>query len=742
MKSCFTFICFAGLLHIAGLAQLLHPEPYTNQTRQKAYLHVAHTATPVKADGVLDEPVWAAAEKTRDFLNKWPVDSGYAAWQTQVQVSADDDFLYLAIICRDSGDYIIQSLKRDQMEEFWNSDAVSVVIDPVNRQTNGFFFGLNALGAQSEGLIGTGDDNFSFDWDNKWFSGVRNYDDHWVAEMAIPFNTLRFDAGSTEWGINFIRNNIKQNLYSVWSWVPVNFEGVDLGYTGRLVWDQAPAPPKGNISLIPYVRGGLAYDAENGKPPAFSRGVGLDAKVAITSSLNLDLTVNPDFSQVEVDRQVTNLQRFDLFFPERRTFFLENSDLFNAFGIPPTRPFFSRRIGLQDGQAVPILLGARLSGNLTEPMRIGLMSIQTAAYNQRPSQNYTVGAVQYRVLKRSSVSGIVLNRQGFDGIQPVKGDFARNAGLEFGYSSLDGKWTTWSAVHTSLSDEQHNDRNFLCFGGMYQGRAFSHVTSYSYTGTHFDAEMGFNSRQENYDFLRDTVVKLGYQIIFQEFGYNIYPKVQRKIARHGFSLTSVPFLNPDNSLNEWSIGGNYEINFNNQSNIEFSGGYNHINLPFATDLIGSGSPLLPDTYRFANAAIGFNTDTRKRLLWAIEGSYGGFYTGTLLSLESSLTYRAQPWGNFSIQFAQNNLDLGPAYGKANLLLISPRIDIVFTRSVFWTTFLQYNTQQANFNINSRFQWRFKPMSDLFVVYTDNYDTGTFAGKNRALVVKLNYWFTI
>ncbi|MEL6652947.1 MAG: DUF5916 domain-containing protein [Bacteroidota bacterium] len=351
----------------------------------------------VLIDGNLDEGFWESLPRTSPFINKWPVDSGYADSQTEVRMAYDQEFVYIAAVCQDGPEYVIQSLKRDT--DFFDSDGFSVVIDPVGRKTNGFFFGVNALGAQSEGLVGATMDegDFNFDWDNRWYSAVQNYEDHWVVEIAIPFKTLRYEAGNKRWGINFIRNDIKRNRYSTWSYVPLNFMGIDMGYLGDLHWDQDPPVAKGNVSIIPYAIGGMSKDYEEGTDLATTYNAGLDAKVALSPSLNLDLTVNPDFSQVDVDEQVTNLERFNLFFPEKRNFFLENSDLFSSFGIPPTRPFFSRQIGLEllpDGQPVPIpiLFGARLTGNLTDKLRIGILDVQTGARDDISGQNVAVAA--------------------------------------------------------------------------------------------------------------------------------------------------------------------------------------------------------------------------------------------------------------------------------------------------------------------------------------------------------------
>src|SRR5947209_3458179 len=210
-------------------------------------------------------------------------------------------------------------------------------------------------------------------WDHKWKSVVRHFSDRWVLEISIPFKTLRYKKNSAYWGINFSRNDLKTTEKSSWAPMPRQFPTASLAFTGTLVWDAPPPEPRSNVSVIPYFLTSTAKDYTNNKASGILGREGVDAKIAFSTALNLDLTVRPDFSQVEVDQQVTNLSRYELFFPEKRQFFLENGDLFGNFGYADIRPFFSRRIGLNQ----PIDFGARMTGKLDKDWRIGLMDIQT-----------------------------------------------------------------------------------------------------------------------------------------------------------------------------------------------------------------------------------------------------------------------------------------------------------------------------------------------------------------------------
>ncbi|MEO6638833.1 MAG: DUF5916 domain-containing protein, partial [Ginsengibacter sp.] len=323
---------------------------------------------PINIDGAMDDAAWKEAEPASKFYMVLPMDTSFANVSTEVKMCYDDNNLYLIAICYKSapGPYFVESLRRDF--SFGKNDNFLLFMDPFNDLTNGFSFGANAAGAQWDGTMYEGS-KVDLNWDNKWVSKVKNYPDKWVFEMALPFSSIRYKKGITRWGINFSRNDLRTSEKSSWAPVPRQFPTASLAYTGDLVWDEPPPEAGANVSVIPYLLGGFTKDQENKKPTVFRKDAGVDAKIALSSSLSLDLTVNPDFSQVEIDRQVTNLDRYELFFPEKRQFFLENGDLFANFGYANLRPFFSRRIGLE----APINFGARISGKPDKNWRIGAM---------------------------------------------------------------------------------------------------------------------------------------------------------------------------------------------------------------------------------------------------------------------------------------------------------------------------------------------------------------------------------
>ncbi|MFT3681720.1 MAG: DUF5916 domain-containing protein [Ferruginibacter sp.] len=711
------------------------------ETFQRDYRYeIEKTAEHIKIDGELNEAVWSTAAKTGDFWLKFPNDIGRPKNKTEVRVTYDDKFIYFGFTAQDSGKAFIQSLKRDNGHD--GNDCVAIVLDPTNQRTNGFFFVVNAFNAQSEDQLPLPEEN-AWSWDNKWYSATKRYPDKWTAEIAIPFKTIRYTADKLLWGINFLRVDPVQNEYSVWTHLPVNFASHTLVYTGALVWKTPPPPAGGNNAFIPYINGELNKDNQNGLPIKSKANAGFDAKVALTSSLNLDITANPDFSQVEVDRQVTNLSRFSIFFPERRTFFLENSDLFSNYGYPDARPFYSRTIGLDaNGNRIPIIGGVRLTGNIDKSTRIGVMNMQTAKKDDVAAQNYTAATIQRRVLKRSVVKAYFLNHENFISSSEKQANplsaYGRNAGAEFEYNDLEGKWGGWAAYNHSFKKNVTDHNAFFQAGGQYNTRNFTALVNYAGVGTNYYTDMGYVLRIENYDALRDTVVRLGYRDLWTEASYRIYPE-KGNVIQHTFFAYNDVIFNPDNSVNERSQMLEYSINFRNTSNAYINVIHNDVNLLFPTSFTDK-TPLPKGNYSYYRLRAGYNTDFRKVFSININGGIGSFYNGNYKSLSTTITVRKQPHLNLGLTTEYNRLDFPDPHGSTELFLIAPRVELNFSTSIFWTTFFQYNTQRNNVNINSRLQWRFKPMSDIFVVYTDNYFTDPFfKNKNRALVFKMNYW---
>lgn len=719
---------------------------------------------PIRLDGVLDEPAWEVAQVAGNFFQNFPFDTSYASLQTEVRLLFDEGFLYVgAVVYQARADYIIASLKRDFISG--PTDEFAINFDPFLDKVNGFHFAVSPYNVQREGLIDNGK-NIPTDWDNKWYSEVRNYEDKWVVEMAIPFKTLRYKRaeGANTWRVNFVRTSVRQNERSSWAPVPRQFEANDLAFTGLLKWEGQPPRPGMNISLIPYLSGSTERDFEFKLPGEQKLNAGGDAKIAITPSLNLDLTFNPDFSQVEVDRQLTNLSRFELFFPERRQFFLENEDLFSRFGFPNSRPFFSRRIGLArgiisrtttDGQLVeverslnvPIIAGARLSGKLDNNWRIGLLNMQTARVKDidlNPA-NYSVGVLQRKVFDRSYVGAVFVNKENFTpngdgGYKLDGGAYNRVAGLEYNLFSKDNKWEAEMFYHRSFSNGDNRDAQAAA---LFLGHYTRHWTIFlpsQYVGENHRADVGF-------------VPRTGFLNYGPRITYNIFPKnpwLAKRIILIGLTAGTEFTLNKANDfrVTDRSLTPSVSLEFPGRSKFFVSANQEYTYLFFPFDPTNSGGQPLPvdSDYTYHSIGFGFDSDVRKRFYYDIGVSTGQYFNGNIFQMEGSFSYRWQPYGILALSYTYNDIRLPDPYNSANFWLVGPRAELSFSRSLFFSTFLQYNTQANNVNINSRLQWRFRPVSDIFLVYTDNYYSDQFfqdpRTKNRALVLKVTYWLNL
>ncbi len=735
MKYSFTFF-FVFLFIILAFAQVDERE-----NQHKYQLKIVRATDEIKLDGIVEEATWKVADVATDFWQKTPRDDIKAVLRTEMRLSYDDDFLYVAAVCYDSTNHIIPTLKRD---EFWGGDGFGVVLDPLNAASSGFMFCTNPYGVQTEVLLGggTGSEHYNDEWNNRWAVEAKIYEDRWTAEMAIPFKSLRYEAGRNAWGINFFRNDKKNNRQDVWAQVPLQFWFIDMGYTGRLEWDDAPKRTNGNMTFIPYANASSFQDFEANETADNSFNIGGDAKIALSPSLNLDLTVNPDFSQVEVDQQVTNLTRFSIFLPEQRNFFIENSDVFTQMGFRGVQPFFSRRIGLDsDGNAVPIAFGARLTGNATGTTRVGLLNVQTRATDNQFAQNYTAASINQRVLKRSRLQAMFINRQAFEQGEMSNTDYGRNASLKFNYLSSDGTVEFWSGAHASLKEGIDKDNYFFENGAAYSSKRFTTSLRHAFVGTNYFADVGFINRLNNYDAVRDTTIRLGYHSFSLPLTFRIIPEASDYINQHSINAETTFFLDPKARFVENTNSLRYQMRFKNSSQfgVRFENTATDLRFPFS---FTGDEPLPIGRYGYNQLRLNYDSDGRKLFRYDIRIGTGTFYNGNLTSARLGLTYRTQPWGNFGMRIEYNKLDFPTPYGSTTLWAFSPRIEISFNRNLFWTTFLQYNTQADNFNLNSRFQWRFAPMSDLYVVYTDNYAIENFGKKNRALVLKVNYWLVL
>jgi hypothetical protein len=416
-----------------------------------------------------------------------------------------------------------------------------------------------------------------------------------------------------------------------------------------------------------------------------------------------------------------------LFFPEKRQFYLENSDLFASLGSENMRPFFSRRIGLDS----PVKAGARLSGNIGNKWRIGLMDMQTGDKGDIRASNFTVVALQRKIFSRSGIAGFIVNKQ----VTDLHNDtsfagyrYNRVAGLEYNLASADNRWTGKTFYHQSFYPGASGDAATIAANITYATQYLAATLNQSWVGADYLAEAGYFRRK-------------GYYEINPMFQYKFFP-ASSNIVNHGPALKLDMLLNPELSLTDRETQLIYSVEWLNKStlSIDTKETYIRLHAPFDPTNTGGDSLQAGEEFNWMEIGAKYGSDTRKPFNVLLSSRYGGYYNGTKWNISGELNYRVQPFGSLAIVATYNNIAMPLPYNSAELILIGPRLDITFTDKLFFTSFVQYNKQIDNINLNLRFQWRFAPVSDLYIVYTDNSRPDDFRNKNRGLIVKMSYWF--
>ncbi|MEH6747761.1 MAG: DUF5916 domain-containing protein [Maribacter arcticus] len=713
------------------------------QTTNKSFVVKQINAT-IEPDGILDETYWETADSANEFWEYFPLDSIQARKQTEIKMLYDDDNLYIGITVYTAGkDYAIQSLKRDFRAG--NSDNITLLFDTFNDGNNAFLFGINPYGVRREGLVSGGGLNlngFTISWDVKWRGDSKIYDDYYTSEMVIPLTAFKFKEGETKWRFNSYRFDTQSNENSTWMNIPQNQNIYGLTFMGDMVFEKPLGKYRTPLAFIPYVNMITQKDFELNEPTTNIK-FGGDVKIPIGNSMNLDITVNPDFSQVEVDDQVTNLTRFEVSLPEKRQFFVDNSDLFGSFGGGrDANPFFSRRIGIAKDTADnsienKIIGGVRLSGKVNKSLRLGFLNLQTAEDLDLniASNNNTMLALQQTVFGRSNIGMFLINRETFKDyeFQDPEDRYNRVAGIDYNLISDNNVWNGKFYLHKSFA---HNSGNKDYSSGaflQYNSRNWNFFEDLAYVGDDFRSDLGFIRRT---DIIKTATM---FERIF-------WPE-DSALQTHSFKFFPIITWSPDNDFQntDRELMSSWESKFTDLSeiNIKYNNTYTYLFDEFDPTSIDGAIPLPGELgYYYNSISLEYKSDSRKRFAYAIQPEMGSFFNGDRFSIEGQMFLRFQPKVFLSLAMNYDKITLPAPYSSADIWLISPKIDVTFSKSVFWSTLVQYSNQRDNLGVNSRLQWRFAPLSDLFIVYNDNYFVNSFEPKYRSLNLKFTYWLNI
>lgn len=765
------------ILACVWLSAIANAQPLGIESTVKAEkTQVIYTDQPIVIDGVLSEPIWRSALVCRPFVQYFPYDTSLSKSQTQIAFAYDDKHLYFAVKCFDRNSqkpFVIQSLKRDF--SVTNSDGVVLTLSPFRDGQNGFSFGVTPYNSQREGSVeGGGGFGVTTAWDQVWHSATQIHEGLWTAEFSIPFNSIRFTPGVSVWAFNVTRFDFKNNEVSNFARVPRNFNVSSLVFCDSMQFMGKPLSKHNrNLVFIPYVSG-IGQQGVSGKrtaisdPVSASPKVGFDAKVGLSRSLNLDITVNPDFAQVDVDVQQVNLTRYSLFFPERRQFFIENSDLFASFGFRQIRPFFSRRIGLGSSGPVPILGGVRMSGKIGSNVRLGLMNITTQAQevvgSRLPATNYSVFALQRKVFAASNVALIAVHDQRLQslvsyrdrlGVLRSTGDYNTVLGTEFNLLTKGNLWAGKAFVQKSLYPGLRGDAGYAHATWLrFRNLNWMAMWNHEYVSKHFLARTGFVPRTDNYDPISGKVIKYDYWRLEPMLTYSIYPKRNKYVNHYGLVLGNSSYYDSSFHGTESESEFGVDVNFQNSSIFHISLDHSYYDLFLPFDPLGEGK-LFFGKYQWTGVHTEFTTNNRKPLSGYLEANYGGYFLGKKYEFGGNLSYRVRGVGKrklplllFTANFNHINVLMGDSFASA-INLIGLKGEYSINTNTYFTGFVQYNTQTDKVNMNLRFQWRYRPMSDFFLVYSQNYDqfqsvlpnrSMYFGPSMRTLAVKWVYWF--
>ena len=715
-----------------------------NAQNTKRSLLVKKVEEKIILDGNLSEDIWLKANSAENFWQLFPTDSLKSINKTSVKILFNDTHLLIGIeaLAIDKN-FIVSSLKRDFSA--LTNDNVTILFDTFRDGQNAFLFGVSAFGVQREGLIserGSDINGFSLTWDIKWQSESVREKDKFTIEMAIPFSSIKYPEGSQKWGFQTYRFDLQTNERSIWTKVPQNQFPINIGYYGELLFEEPLPSSNTPLYLIPYTNGLVSKDyseTTSQKKILF----GGDMKIPVGNGLNLDITLNPDFSNVEVDNIITNLTRFEISLPEKRQFFIDNRDLFESFGSRRDAiPFFSRRIGIaKDSTGTSsrndILGGIRLSGKLNQNWRIGILNIQNQEdiYKGIASNNNSMLAVQRKVFGQSQIGLFMVNRQTFKDYSFTKEEnrYNRVVGMDYNLNSTNNKWIGKFFTHKSFQPNDTKGNLSSQANLIYNTRIWRFSSDWVYVDDDFTSDLGFIPRT--------GIFKSG-----TSASRNFYPN-NKKINSHSFRLLNLMWFqkNLDYKKTDHFFSFEYELEFKKQSQlgIEFKKQFVYLSSSFDPSRSENGEPLPGQTgYDFGNWSISYQSPLANAFNFTSTFSHGTFFNGARFSYQGTAQFRFQPKVILSLLWDYNKIILPNPYPTAKLLLISPKIQVTLNRNLFWSTLIQYSNQIDDFGINSRLQWRFAPLSDLYLVYNDSYDAEQFSPVFRSINLKLTYWINL
>ena len=676
-------------------------------------------------DGVFNERMWREATPLTDFIQAEPFEGQPATQKTEVRILYDDNAIFLGVTLHDTDPSRVVTTDTRRDAGLGDQDSFQVIFDTFRDRQNGFVFGTNATGIQYDAQVRS-EGNASSSWDGSWEVRTQHGASGWTAEFRIPWRTLRFGPPPQTWGVNFMRNIQRTRERTYWAPLPREFTLSRLSSAGELRGLDLRAPR--NFKMLPFVVSSANRNFTPGSQADLNGDWGFDAKFGVTPSLNLDVTYNTDFAQVEVDTQQINLTRYNLRFPEKRPFFLENSGLFTVGKGRDLDLFFSRRIGLDDqGNLVPIKGGVRLSGKASG-FNIGILNMQTDDVARALGSNFTTLRVSRDLPSRSSLGAIFVNRTA-TGSHAGADNWNRTWGLDGKLGVREALTLMGFAARTETPgfsgrqyaynvDTEYDD-------GRYRG-----IFEYGVTGENFNPEVGFLDRDFGYRRLywrieetmrQDRIRSWGFREFLPHVNYTRYDYLD------GGGLQSAE-LHIDNHW-DWENG--------NYISTAVNGTWEGLKEAFR---IYPGIIVPPGDHGGLRFTLRANTDRRKWLFGHIQWDVGRFLTGDQNSIHQQVVIREG--GRFTVDTSWTHRAVTLPQGAIHTNLGNMRVTYNFTPSVFVQSLIQYNDRTERWSTNLRFHVLETAGTGLFVVYNDTESLEGLGPVNRAFIIKYVRQFDI
>lgn len=697
----------------------------------------------INIDGQLKESFWNLSDEV--VLNEivFPLNTESKPLRTQVKFRTKDNILYLGVTADIIEKPIVSSLKRDV--NFFKEDVFMVIIDPNNNHKNGYSFGVNPKGVQFDAFLsenmnkrGETAKGVSTEWDYNWESKVQINGQKWTIEIAIPLNHLNYDPEETQWSFNFIRKDVKSNTEISWLPIPIQFSPLDLNFTKTIAWESKREILKSKIDFNPYVK----YDyikANQYNESGFD--FGFNSQISFGKDLKLNLTLNPDFSNINVDDQVANFSQYDLLRAERRTFFTENNEVFDDFGHSEIRPFVSRRIGLDDNNKPnKIASGIRLSGLINPTVKIGFMNIYESKNEHQSAKNYSVLSFRKTLAENVFLKGYFMNNLSRQESKSLFSQSIQNTGFEFDYSSKNRIHRTKLAYGGGLKNNKIGGLGNFSY--QYLTRKSKFDFSYNHVDDHYVNELSYIKR---FKYVKNNSDGSERQIGFQDIQLAFERKIfidHTRINAHQFSIDNQRIFYFYNHVSEQKTSLEYELQMKDGSEWEIE--YSNESLSLLTSKsVGLESHIIsPGKYK--NDAIGFEYEspTTKQRQIELGINYGHFYLGRRLNLYSNLEFIITPKLNFDLLIDFNKIHFEEESKTGEQTLIQFNTEISLSKQLFVNTVFQYNTEENRFFVNSKVEWNYKPLSYLYLIFGEEKFKNKTINNKQFITLKWTHLFRI